>query len=349
MITHLDRDALRPKVLACIDNYLSISDNYSLTIGMYREGQLYVWGEGANMLELQYDIGSISKTVTAHLILDLVERGVLALEASVDRYLSLPEGGYPTVYELLTHTAGYGHLTPLEITLPALMRHGYAKRNIYEACTAETVLKCLARRKRCGNGAKKRKKQYGYSDFAYAVLAVVAERVTKRPFADLIEDFVQGRLGMTGTVVQADPKTRVPCAVSHDRVLPFWKWRRENPYVAGGGLVSNVEDMLRYLSRQIEDTDPCIAGAHRLCEASLSAGKNEAMCIGWHTYKKSNQLWHVGGVGTFRSSVIFNKKSKFGVVVLGNAKGVASANVHYLAKMLYSEFKIKKIDFEKTV
>ena len=31
----------------------------------------------------------------------------------------------------------------------------------------------------------------------------------------------------------------------------------------------------------------------------------------------------------------------------GNTKGVASANVHYLAKMLYSEMKINKIDFQK--
>ena len=54
----------------------------------------------------------------------------------------------------------------------------------------------------------------------------------------------------------------------------------------------------------------------------------------------------MGGVGTFRSSVIFNKKRKLGVVVLGNSKGVASANVHYLAKMLYSEMKINKINFK---
>jgi len=67
------------------------------------------------------------------------------------------------------------------------------------------------------------------------------------------------------------------------------------------------------------------------------------MCIGWHTYKRSNQLWHVGGVGTFRSSLIFNKKRKLGVAVLGNAKGKASANSHYIAKMLYSELKKKRI------
>lgn len=75
----------------------------------------------------------------------------------------------------------------------------------------------------------------------------------------------------------------------------------------------------------------------------MSKKSNIMMCFGWHTYKKSNQLWHVGGVGTFRSSIIFNRVKKYGVVVLGNAKGIVGANVHYLAKMLYSEIKIKKI------
>ena len=70
------------------------------------------------------------------------------------------------------------------------------------------------------------------------------------------------------------------------------------------------------------------------------------MCFGWHTYKKSNQLWHVGGVGTFRSSIILNKKLKLGVAVLGNAKGRATANCHYIAKMLCSELKNKRIKLD---
>ena len=38
-----------------------------------------------------------------------------------------------------------------------------------------------------------------------------------------------------------------------------------------------------------------------------------------------------------------NKYTKTGVVVLGNTKGVSGVNVHYLAKMIYSELKINKI------
>ena len=340
MIRFLNTEAFRPKVARCISKYLSLSEMQSLTVGFYKNGKWYVFGDGEKSLSLMYDIGSVSKTITAHLILSLAEQNLLDIEKSVDSYLELPKGNYPTIYELLTHTCGYGHLTPAKITVPALIKHGYARKNIYDGCTSKTVIKHLGLMK------NRKKKGYSYSDFPYAVLAVVAEKVTGRNFADLYEDFVHNSLNMRDTVIDLSGKEREPIAVQGKRVLRYWEWKRENPYIAGGGLVSNVKDMLNYVALQIESELPYIASAHRICKESVSEKQNIAMCIGWHTYKKSNQLWHVGGVGTFRSSVILNKKRKIGVVVLGNSKGVASANVHYLAKMLYSEMKINKIRFD---
>ena len=336
----LKKEAFRPKVRACIDGYLGISENYSLTIGLYRRGEMYIFGNHAPEATLQYDIGSISKTVTAHLILSLRDRGLLDLNKSVSEYVDLPKGDYPTLYRLLTHTAGYGNLTPVEITLPSLISHGYARKNIYEGCNAQSVISCISRRRRPA------KVSYGYSDFAFAILAVIAEKVTGRPFAELFEEFVHESLGMRDTVIHADPETRSPLAAEKNKVLNYWRWNSDNPYIAGGGLVSNINDMMSYLAMQINSKEKYITDAHKLCAESMSPHSNIATCIGWHTYKKSNQLWHVGGVGTFRSSVIFNKKRQIAVCVLGNAKGIASANVHYLAKMLYSEMKINKIKFQ---
>ena len=342
MIEFLSIDAMRPKVVNSINKYLSLSKNQSLTVGFYRGGRLYVFGNSPDPTKLLYDIGSISKTVTAHLILSLADGGKLALDKSVSDYLDLPKGNYPTLYELLTHTAGYGHLTPVEITVPALLRHGYARRNIYEKCTPSNVIRCLGRRRK--------RKQYGYSysDFPYAILAVVAEAVTGERFSRLIEDFVKNELDMKDTAVTAPENLRNPSSAYGKRIIDFWKWNEDNPYIAGGGLVSNVSDMLTYVKHQIQSEREYIRAAHKICEKSMSPKRNLASCIGWHTYKKSNQLWHVGGVGTFRSSVVINRERKIGVVVLGNSKGVSSANVHYLAKMLYSEMKIRKIDFTKT-
>lgn len=337
----IDLDAFRQKVRGCIGGYLGISEKYSLTFGLYVKGKLYYYSSGDDGLSLRYDIGSISKTVTAHLILSLADEGLIDLREQVNKYIELPEGSYPTVYELLTHTAGYGNLTPIEITLPSLLSHGYARKNIYEGCTARRVIKCLGKRQKRG------KTGYGYSDFAYAILAVIAESVTGRPFSLLMEEFLYGKLGMMNTVISEDPRTRRPLAADRGRIYDFWRWNEDNPYIAGGGLVSNITDMMHYLILQLTDNRSFITGARRLCQGSISGGSNIATCIGWHTYKRSNQLWHVGGVGTFRSSVIFNKKRQIAVAVLGNAKGVASANVHYLAKMLYSEMKINKIRYPK--
>lgn len=342
MAEFLRFDALRPKVTRCIEKYLSLSKHQSLTVGFYRNGRWFILGNGEDPTSLLYDVGSISKTMTAHLILHLVQKGLLDLHTNVSAYLELPKGKYPTVYQLLTHTAGYGHLTPAEITIPSLLQSRYARRNVYRGCTSQTVLKCLGRRK------NRKPRGYSYSDFPYAVLAVLAERVTGERFSSLFERFVQNELQMKDTVISAPEHLRTPPAMLGERAIDFWRWEEENPYIAGGGLVSNVRDMLTYISLQIESDAPYITAAHQICKESVSSKQNIATCIGWHTYPKSNQLWHVGGVGTFRSSVIINRKRKIGVVALGNSKGRASANVHYLAKMLYSEMKIHKIDFEKT-
>ena len=339
-IVSLDFNALRNKVVGKIKNYLEISNNNRITIGIYKGGALYVFGNLEQEKSLRYDIGSISKTVTAHLILKLCDEGKLDINKTVDNYLSLKKGKYPTIYQLLTHTAGYHHLTPVGVTLPPLVMHGYARKNPYEGVTVSTVKKCLEHRR-----FLKPRKRYGYSDFASAILAVIAETIENKPFADLFEEFIEKDLRLDSTKALEPPETRFPLSSKGKKILPFWVWNKENPYIAGGGMVSNIEDVLRYIALEIEGSEPYITSAHAVCNESEIKGSNHLMCIGWHTYKRSNQLWHVGGVGTFRSSIILNKQLKLGVAVLGNSKGKASANVHYIAKMLYSELKNKRIRF----
>ncbi len=339
----LQKDALSDKTLDVIERYTDLSDKHRITVGIYNNGRCYVLEQSYDDSGYRYDIGSISKTMTAHLILSLVEKGKIDLDDKVDRYLKLKEGNYPTVRELLTHTAGYGHLSPIELTLPSLLAHGYSRKNVYESCTSDSVRRALERRRHKVN----RKKRYGYSDFAFVILALVAEAVEGCEFYKIFEEFVHNELQMKETEISVDDRT--PPSVRRKSIVPYWIWHKENPYVAAGGLVSTVGDMLKYISRQINGDEGYIVNAHRFRESVDGSEKRIGVCFGWHTYQRSNQLWHVGGVGTFRSSIIVNRKRHFGVIVLGNAKGKNRANVHYIAKMIYSEYKKKRIDFLKTV
>ena len=339
-LVFVEQNLLRKKLIEKINKYLALSPHNRLTLGIYKNGKLYVFGSTEEN-KYFYDIGSITKTITAHLILKLSENNKLDINKTVDNYLPLKSGKYPTIYQLLTHTAGYHHLTPCEVTLPSLIAFGYAKRNPYTNCTVKTVTKSLERRRFFTP-----KVRYGYSDFASAILAAVAESVTKTPFSVLLEEFIKNDLNLKETLIELDHNKRTPTAAKGKKTLPFWKWKNNNPYIASGGIVSNIGDVLKYIALQIESAKPYITKAHTVCKESELKNDNHLMCIGWHTYKKSNQLWHVGGVGTFRTSVIFNKRLKLGVAVLGNAKGKAAANAHYIAKMLYSELKNNRINLQ---
>ncbi len=326
---------LSPKATAAIQAYLGLAGTNEIAVGVLRDGVGYYTSDGVSETA-RFDIGSISKTFTAQLILGLVCDGKLSLDTTVDAYLPLRAGRYPTIAQLLTHTAGYHHLTPIEITVPKLLTKRYAVKNPYRGANTARVLAALSRR----NHTKPRN-PYGYSDFSYAILAAVAERVTGQPFSELLHHLIREEYGLQST--EAYPTApRIPVYLG-GRPLKAWHWDKHNPYIAGGGVVSTLEDMLRYAAIQLEATTPSVLASQRLHPPSFSPKSNIGTCLGWHTYKKSDQLWHVGGVGTFRASMIVNRRLGCAVVVLGNAKGKRSANVHYIAKLLYSELKKKRV------
>lgn len=324
------------KAFASIQKYLNRSPKNCIAAGIiFRDGsEGYFFSDGVD-IHTRFDIGSISKTFTAAVILSLAERGVISLNDTADKFLPLPKGKYPTVTALLTHTAGYGHLTPAEITLPALAVKRYIRANPYRGVTEERVVAALARRNRFKGGYA-----YAYSDFGYALLALIAEKAAGKPFHELLNGII-ARYGL-GETEGFPTSARHPVFMGKTQIPP-WEWDKTNPYIAGGGVVSTMGDMLKYARTQLESTLPQTIASQKIYAPSFSARGNVGTCLGWHTYKKSNQLWHVGGVGAFRSSVIINRRLGCAVVVLGNAKGGRSANVHYIAKLLYSELKKKHI------
>ena len=253
------------KAFESIDRFLNRSPKNVLAVGVIFKDKS--WGcyfsEGISS-QTRFDIGSISKTFTAQLILKLVNQGKISLDASVDRYLPLPKGVYPSIRNLLTHTAGYGHLTPWEITLPALLTKRYTRANPYRWADGNAVIRALSRRNRFKDHGT-----YGYSDFAYGVLAVVAERVTGEPFHALLTQLIREDYGLDHT--EAYPTApRCPVFAGNREIEP-WHWDKTNPYIAGGGVVSTLEDMLQYAKIQIESHLPQVLQGQQLYEPSLSA------------------------------------------------------------------------------
>ncbi|MEU6121102.1 serine hydrolase domain-containing protein [Streptomyces sp. NPDC047123] len=92
----------------------------SLVAAVARDGEL-VWSGGRSMVDgdapdenVQYRIGSITKTFTAVLVMRLRDEGVLDLGDSLEKYLPGTGVGEATIAELLSHTAGLAAETPGE-------------------------------------------------------------------------------------------------------------------------------------------------------------------------------------------------------------------------------------------
>ena len=157
-------------------------------------------------------IGSISKQITAVLVLRELDKGHLALHIPIRQYLpelTQPWADTVTIHQLLTHTHG---ITELDKSL---------------AFTPGT--------------------QYAYSQLGYELLGKIAEKTSGKSFAALSEELFE-QCDMKNTFHPDSRKNRpLPKGYSAqpDGSLTFEKNSLEN-YVAAGSFVSTADDLVRW-------------------------------------------------------------------------------------------------------
>ena len=161
----------------------------SLAAAVLRDGEL-VWetavgsADVASGLEAtpdrQYRVGSITKTFTAAAIMQLRDAGKLDLEDTLDRHV---EGAAhrPTIRRLLSHASGLQRETQDDSWLT--LRFAPADELLETLAEAELVLPSGAR--------------FDYSNLAYALLGIVVERVSGKPYMEYVRERLLGPAGLT--------------------------------------------------------------------------------------------------------------------------------------------------------
>jgi CubicO group peptidase (beta-lactamase class C family) len=248
-----------------------------LTVGIVVDDQL-VWtaayGEGITEDAL-VNIGSISKSVTATAILQLVERGLIDLQADVNEYLpfSVRHPDHPdapiTTAMLLSHKSCLGNYTPTYYAhknRDTFFEWSVAKRgrgpirgNVIpgddpdDTTLFEGVLNPGSSYYApeiwldCRPGLT-----FNYSNMGYDLLSYLAEVVSGQSFDQVLQEGIFDPLGMAHTArLNEDPA--YPQATPHERVYTiFTKTDLEAPIygdkrVGAGSLASNVPDMAQFL------------------------------------------------------------------------------------------------------
>ena len=200
-----------------------------------------------------FRIGSITKTITAVAVMQLVERGLVDLDAPANAYLRafrLVDRGFtpPTVRHLLTHTAGipdlrhlsdlrYGDLTP-EGGRPPLLNVKFGE-----------ALPSLADYYRDGlEVVSEPGRTFAYSNHGFAALGQIIEDVSGVPVDRYFRDRIFEPLGMVDTDLVRSERIGARLAMAYafgrggPRPVPDRDWIGG----AGGGLYSTIGDLARY-------------------------------------------------------------------------------------------------------
>lgn len=194
-----------------------------------------------------YRAGSISKIVTALVLLRLVEEGVVSLDESVSAHLpelgglAGPHGSRArdiTFRQLATHTSGLAREPDGE---------GF-DRGAFREWKRKAVAAIPETRAVAPPGSR-----YRYSNIGYGLLGFALERAAGHPFEVLADSLVFRPLGMRSTwfVVPSDDRERLATGYVNlpgdtaDPRVPRAEHRGRGYRVPSGGLYSTVEDLAR--------------------------------------------------------------------------------------------------------
>jgi len=145
-----------------------------------------------NAPDTKFRIGSITKQFAAMLIMQLVEKGKIKVDGKITDYLPdyrKDTGDRVTIHHLLTHTSGIPSYTGLPGFWSDSTRNPYA---------LEYVVKNFC----SGNLEFEPGAKYVYNNTGYYLLGAIIEKVSGKPFAEVLTENILKPLQMQNTGVE---------------------------------------------------------------------------------------------------------------------------------------------------
>ena len=295
-------------------------------------GDDIVWAEGFGWadydrqipagIETIYRIGSLTKTFTAVVLAQLVDRGVIALNDPVQKYLPEVRGlanrpwfGKPITFrQLASHTAGLTRE-------PGLPGAGSGPIAQWEAKVLASI-PTTAFIARPGT-------LYSYSNIGYAVMGLALSRAARTPFMELVEDGIFAPLGMTSsTFVISDellPRLSVGYANSGTRIdvqAPARAHGNPGYGVPSGGIYSTVGDLARLVGALNGAGTGLTSETMRLAMLTRQTpAYGDPYGLGLYLYATAGVPsipGHNGRVSGYTAYFGFDPNSKVGVILLRN-------------------------------
>jgi CubicO group peptidase (beta-lactamase class C family) len=284
----------------------------SLVAGVVRDGGL-VWSAGRGAVpephtDVQYRLGSISKTVTAIVVMRLRDEGRLRLDDPLEQHLPGTPLGDRTIGQLLAHLAGASAESP---------------GDWWERTPGGTLADLQLEEDDVVLGAARR---FHYSTLGFGLLGELAARARGASWDDVVQREVLAPLGMDRTTPRPVPPAAAGTAVHPwaDLVLPEPE-HHAGIMAAAGQLWAPLADLARFAVFLLGDTGDVLSAA-TLAEMAEPAGVDSS-APGWAAYGLGLQvlrvddrtlIGHGGSMPGFLAGVFVDRDEQAGGLSLAN-------------------------------
>jgi NADH dehydrogenase FAD-containing subunit/CubicO group peptidase (beta-lactamase class C family) len=267
-------------------------------------------------------IGSVTKSMTALAVLQLVDQGKVDLDAPVQRYIpwfrvaDSSASAQITVRHLLTMTSGLPQ--SYETQLWTEGDDGALERTVRHLRTAELTGPV-------GRAA-------GYSNANYETLGLIVQVVSGVPYEEYMQRRVFVPLDMRNSFVSQEAALRHGMASGHrwwfgvpvPAMLPYN--RAELP---AGYIIASAEDMAHYMIAELNDgrfDGESVLSPRGMALRHMAPPPNR-YGYGWEFTRSNGRVLidHDGGTADFQTSLFIDPVARVGVFVAANAMGLLDA------------------------
>lgn len=257
----------------------------------------------------RFEIGSVTKTMTATLLALLAAEGALSLDDEAGSWLDAGPNAGITLRELATHTSGLPPVAPGYDLRQADRLNPWAD---FTAAIAENGLRQATR----APG-----RTWQYSNFGYQLLGLVLQRASSQAYPDLLSERLLDPLGMTGS--GAGQRAGGPLLPGHvrGREVPH----RDHPVPGPGGVRVTASDLARYAQACLDPpAGPLGAAMTAAQEAQVPIDAGHAQALAWIVVD-GNLRGHTGGTTGFSSCLIVDPAAGHAVALLASSHGCGEA------------------------
>ncbi|MEY2702186.1 MAG: hypothetical protein RLY43_819 [Bacteroidota bacterium] len=254
----------------------------------------------------KYKIGSVTKTFTAVIVLQLIEEKKLSLQTKLNRfYPKIKNAEKITISDLLYQRTGIIDYINADSTMV---------KKVFEVNTKKDMLARIASYEPLFDPGSK----FEYSNSNYYLLGCIIEEVTKKPYADNLNERIVSKINLKNTYYKTS-KIETSFNESYSYIFDGTKWEEipewdNNMAFAAGAITSTPADLTRFMRALFKD--------ELISKKSLDVMKtlkdSYGMALVQFPFGQRKFYGHTGGIENFRAVVGYNPEDELGISLIVN-------------------------------